>query len=255
MRRFAITLLLPFALITAALCLVAPAANAGRRFVAHAAAAAGGDSGAISNETTITYWAHPVTTGPIRTAPRPSAGIVTTLHYLTEDGYPEVYPVLDQRVDRHLTWFRIRIPGRPNGRTGWVPETSLGPLHVVHTEIVVNEHTLTLTLYRWNKKIFSTRVAVGKASTPTPTGHFWVREKFRAQGGEYGPFALGTADYSVLSDWPRGGIIGIHGTDEPQLVPGYVSHGCVRLRNAAVTKLYPLVPIGTPIDVMGTPRD
>jgi lipoprotein-anchoring transpeptidase ErfK/SrfK len=53
----------------------------------------------------------------------------------------------------------------------------------------------------------------------------------------------------VLSDWPRGGVIGIHGTDQPQLIPGRVSHGCVRLINAAVTRLYPLVPVGTPITI------
>ena len=210
--------------------------------------AGAGVSGAISNGRTTTYWAHPSSLAPILTAPR-DGHTITRLHWLTEDGYPEVYEVLAQRVDPHADWFEIRIPGRPNGRTGWVPASALGPLHLVTTHIVVDERALRLTLYRDGRQVFTTRVAVGKTSTPTPTGQFWVREKFRAQGGLYGPFAFGTSDYSVLSDWPRGGVIGIHGTDEPQLIPGRVSHGCVRLINAAVTRLFPLVPVGTPITI------
>jgi hypothetical protein len=205
-------------------------------------------SGVISNGTTVTYWAHPSAASAVLTAPR-HGRTITTLHWLTEDGYPEVYEVLGQRVYLHALWFKIRIPGRPNGRTGWVPGSALGRLHLVTTHIVVNERTLRLTLYRRGRQIFTTRVAVGKGTTPTPAGQFWVREKFHAQGGLYGPYAFGTSDYSVLSDWPRGGVIGIHGTDQPQLIPGLVSHGCVRMINAAVTHLYPLVPVGTPITI------
>ena len=207
-----------------------------------------GRSGVISNGTTLTYWAHPSARSAIRTAPR-RGRTIARLHWRTEDGYPEVYEVLAQRVYPHAIWFKIRIPGRPNGRTGWVPGSGLGRLHLVTTHIVVNKRALRLTLYRAGRKIFTTHVAVGKASTPTPKGHFWVREKFPAQGGLYGPYAFGTSDYSVLTDWPGGGVIGIHGTDQPQLIPGRVSHGCIRLVNAAVTRLYPLVPVGTPITV------
>ena len=48
-------------------------------------------------------------------------------------------------------------------------------------------------------------------------------------GGSYGPWAFGTSAYSVLSDWPGGGVIGIHGTNQPHLIPGRPSHGCVRV--------------------------
>ncbi len=214
------------------------------------ATAVAGSSGTISNERTITYWAHPESTAAIRVAPRASARAIVDLHWLTEDGYPEVYVVLAQRLTAQRTWFKIGIPGRPNGRTGWVPASALGTLHLVHTEIVVDERTLRLTLYRDGRKVFTAPVGIGAPGTPTPQGTFWVREKFRAQGGIYGPYALGTSDYSVLSDWPRGGVIGIHGTDEPALIPGHPSHGCVRLTNGEVTKLYPLVPIGTPVHII-----
>ncbi|HEY8763118.1 MAG TPA: L,D-transpeptidase, partial [Solirubrobacteraceae bacterium] len=66
-------------------------------------------------------------------------------------------------------------------------------------------------------------------------------------GGLYGPVAFGSSDYSVLSDWPGGGVIGIHGTNEPFLIPGRPSHGCIRVQNPAVAQLWRLMPIGTPL--------
>jgi hypothetical protein len=40
---------------------------------------------------------------------------------------------------------------------------------------------------------------------------------------------------------------GIHGTDEPESIGHSVSHGCVRMRNEDVEKLYPMVAVGTPV--------
>ena len=53
----------------------------------------------------------------------------------------------------------------------------------------------------------------------------------------------------MLSDWPGGGVVGIHGTNQPQLLPGRVSHGCVRVPNAAIRRLARLMPIGTPVRI------
>jgi lipoprotein-anchoring transpeptidase ErfK/SrfK len=87
---------------------------------------------------------------------------------------------------------------------------------------------------------------------PTPHGTFWVREKMRVTqpGTIYGPWAIGTSAYSVLTDWPGGGVVGIHGTNEPQLIPGRPSHGCVRVPNAAIRRLARLLPIGTPVRIL-----
>jgi len=116
----------------------------------------------------------------------------------------------------------------------------------------VNRATLRATLYRDGRTIWSSRVGVGKASTPTPAGRFWIRSRLRGLRGDpvYGPYAFGTGAYSVLSDWPGGGVIGIHGTDQPQLIPGRPSHGCIRVPNAAVRRLWRLMPIGTPVAIL-----
>ena len=89
----------------------------------------------------------------------------------------------------------------------------------------------------------------GGGDDPHPAGRFWIREKFTVAGSgrDLGPRAFGTADYSVLTDWPGGGVVGIHGTNQPELIPGRPSHGCIRVPNDAIVQLYALMPIGTPL--------
>ena len=207
----------------------------------------------LSDEQRLSRYAGAVARAPVRARPSTRARRVGRLHYLTEDGPFEVYPVLESHVDGGgRTWLRIRLPMRPNGRTGWVPRHDLGPLKAVRTMLRVNRATLRATLYRDGRPIWSSPVGVGKASTPTPAGRFWIRTRLRGLRGDpvYGPYAFGTGAYSVLSDWPGGGVIGIHGTDQPQLIPGRPSHGCIRVPNAAIRRLWRLMPIGTPVAIL-----
>ena len=137
---------------------------------------------------------------------------------------------------------------RPNGRTGWVRSSDVEEPQTVHTQIVIDRASRRLTLYRDGAQAMSVPVGVGKQSTPTPSGHFWITEKFAVHSSPmYGPYAMGTSAYSRLSDWPGGGVVGIHGTNQPGLVPGDPSHGCVRLHNGDIKRLVRQVPIGTPV--------
>ena len=79
-----------------------------------------------------------------------------------------------------------------------------------------------------------------------------MTEKFHVRGAPvYGTRAIGTSAYAPgLTDWPGGGVVGMHGTNEPGLIPGRPSHGCIRLRNSAINRLYRLVPKGTPIEII-----
>jgi hypothetical protein len=208
----------------------------------------------LSDEFSITRWANPNSTAKIRKAPRQTASSVGRLHYRTEDGLPEVYIVLRSHRDAGSAqaWLQIRVPTRPNGRKGWVREQDLNALELVRTHLRINRSTLTATLYKKGKKVFSSRIGVGKKSTPTPAGRFWIRERLKNLGGSgvYGPYAFGTAAYSRLSDWPGGGVVGIHGTNQPSLIPGRPSHGCVRLPNAKIKRLAKIMPIGTPVQIV-----
>ena len=208
----------------------------------------------LSNEQTVTQWAHPASRALVRVAPSLSSRSIVRLHPRTEDGFPEVYEALRQQTGASgALWIQIRVPMRPNGRTGWVPAPALGKLHTVHTELVVQRGRLRATLYRSGRAVFRARVGVGMRGLSTPAGHFYVRERLRIPGGggAYGPLAFGTSAYSpTLTDWPGGGVVGIHGTNEPALVPGRVSHGCVRLRNRDILRLGRLMPVGTPVRIL-----
>ena len=128
----------------------------------------------------------------------------------------------------------------------------LGAPQTVHTYVVVSTEKMTLTLYRNGTAIFFTRVGTGKAGTPTPHGQFYIRDRLNGfpVGSIYGPLAFGTSALSnAETDWPGGGMIGIHGTDEASLIPGHPSHGCIRVPNCEIVKLARLLPIGTPLTI------
>ena len=203
----------------------------------------------LSNERTLTTTAPFKRASAIRSAPGKSARRIAALRSKTADALPEVYIALKSVVTDGQEWIQIRVPGRPNGRKGWVPRSALGDFDTVTTQIVISRAKTTLTLYDAGKKIFVAPVGVGTAQNPTPSGHFWIDEAFKVdKTPAYGPFALGTSAFSpTLTDWPGGGVVGIHGTDQPGLIPGHISHGCVRLRNSDIAQLVDLVPVGTPV--------
>jgi hypothetical protein len=206
----------------------------------------------LSNLRTESRWAYPQAVAPAYQLPSARSRVVAQLHFLTADGQAEVYLALRSYAIATERWILVSIPGRPNGVTGWVPASALGELHVTDEYVRVNRQTLRATLYRDGRPIWRAPVGVGRPALPTPAGHFYVTEKLTALGGPfYGPYALGTSAYApTLGDWPGGGIVGIHGTDEPQLIPGRPSHGCIRLRNGDIARLWPLLDVGTPIEIV-----
>jgi lipoprotein-anchoring transpeptidase ErfK/SrfK len=132
-----------------------------------------------------------------------------------------------------------------------VPRSALGAYGTVRTRLVVDVAKRQLTLLKDRRAVLRVPVGVGAPDAPTPHGQFVVRNILtRFKSKFYGPIALGTSARSAtLTDWPGGGYIGIHGTDEPDLVPGAISHGCIRLRNADIVKLAHELPIGTPLTI------
>jgi len=208
----------------------------------------------LSDEAKLSRWAYPAREALVRGAPSDQARVIDRLRILTEDRLPETYLLLARREGpgEENDWVRLRVPGRPNGRTGWVPRDALGSFHRVTTAITVDRRRLRVTVRRRGRVVFRAPVGIGTSSTPTPAGRFWIREKFRVAGGggAYGPRALGTAAYAPgLTDWPSGGVVGFHGTSRPGLIPGRPSHGCIRLRNHDIMRFYRLVPVGTPVRI------
>jgi hypothetical protein len=208
----------------------------------------------LSNEITSTSFAYVARIANVYTAPSTRARRLTRLHWLTEDGFPEVYVLLRAHWDPSgLGWIKLRIPARPNGQIGWVEANALGTAHVTQQRVVVDRRRLRLYFYDSGRLRWSAPVGVGAPGTPTPPGYFWVRERFKITdpSSGYYPYAFGTSDYSTLSEWPRGGVVGIHGPYFNEGgIPGYISHGCVRLRVADDRWLGTHLNVGTPVRVL-----
>ena len=207
----------------------------------------------LSDEFRETRWAHAAAASIVRAQPSSRSRRVGRLRSVTEDGRPEIYLALRSTLDpAQRLWVQIRLPQRPNGTTGWVRRESLARLHVVRTHLRIDRRRLRATLYRDGRRIFRARIGVGKRSTPTPAGRFWIRERLDGYrlGTIYGPLAFGTSAYSRLTEWPGGGVVGIHGTNQPGLIPGRPSHGCIRMRNGDIRRLARLMPLGTPVRIV-----
>jgi len=147
-------------------------------------------------------------------------------------------------------WYKIAVPGRPNGRTGWVKakEVSIRPMP---WQVVVFRGSRMLQLWKGKQLVYTNRVAVGAPGMETPLGLYYVTVRFKPIREPFlGAFAFETSAYSKLSDWPGGGKVGIHGTYQPQLLGQAVSHGCVRMSNTAAGFLRDRVPVGTPIRIL-----
>jgi len=203
----------------------------------------------LSDETTVTRFGYPIHKYKIRSGPGSRYRTVGRLHYLTEDRAQETYLILRSKLGpKGGAWLNIRVPRRPNGSTGWVPARALRK-RTVTTAFEIDKSALKARLFKDGHEIWTSSIGIGARSTPTPSGRYWVRERLSNLGGNpaYGPFAFGTSAYSRLSDWPGGGVIGIHGTNAPGLIPGRPSHGCVRVPNGKIMQLKALMPVGTPI--------
>ena len=186
-----------------------------------------------------------------RSRPSRAAAVVVSVERETSEETTNIVLVIGSRARPEGLWVRVRLPVLPNNRTGWVPRRALGGYAFVHTHLVVDRSSLTATLIRDGRKVFGAPVGVGAPGSSTPAGEFYVRDRLNGFGNPfYGPVAFGTSARSaVLTDWPDGGFVGIHGTNEPGLLPGRVSHGCIRLRNADILRLSRLMPVGTPVTI------
>jgi lipoprotein-anchoring transpeptidase ErfK/SrfK len=187
-----------------------------------------------------------------RAAPSSSAAAVSALPATTPEGTRNVVAVIGHRQDRAgRAWVQVRLAVLPNGTTGWLPRTALGGYGIAVTRLVIDLRRLRATLYRGDRAVEQAPVGAGAPGWPTPRGDFYIRDKLENyQSAAYGPVAFGTSARSAhATDWPAGGYVGIHGTDQPALIPGRVSHGCIRMRNADILAMAKHMGVGTPVTI------
>jgi lipoprotein-anchoring transpeptidase ErfK/SrfK len=187
-----------------------------------------------------------------RVAPSPSAAVVARMQRYRRDAQFEIVLALAARRDaRGGWWYRVSLPGAPNGRRGWIPAEA-ADVRPVTNRIVVHRgaRRLEVRRVRDGRLLLRTMAAVGRPGAQTPLGRdFYVTSAFVPTDPFFGSFALETSAYARVSDWPTH-VVGIHGTSLPELLGHAVSHGCVRIANDVASRLRLLAPLGTPIDVV-----
>jgi lipoprotein-anchoring transpeptidase ErfK/SrfK len=151
-------------------------------------------------------------------------------------------------------WVRVRLPERPNRASGFVPVDAV-KLSTTALRLRVSVSGRRVEVLRAGRRIASYRAAVGTDATPTPTGLFAIQDPVPSSASQksyLGPYILTLTAYSsVLQSFMGGnGLVAIHGTSASNLLGQAVSNGCIRIDNAAVTRLYGMVRPGTPVEIV-----
>jgi len=161
----------------------------------------------------------------------------------------QVFLVEERRPDG---WIKVLLPVRPNGSTGWVRASNV-TIHEVAYSVKVEKSAHQITVFDRGAVLYRGPVAVGKPSTPTPTGRYYIRVLIQAPNPNtvYGPYAYGLSSHSdALSSFDGGDAeIGLHGNDDASVLGHDVTHGCIRMDNNEIAQLAGLLPLGTPVEV------
>ena len=164
-----------------------------------------------------------------------------------------VLPVLGQAVSSAgRPWLQVRLPGRPNGHSGWIRASGIRRSST-EWHITVSLAARRVTVFRNGHVVRRFPAVIGAPSTPTPRGQYFVEEALELSPEDAGgPFALATSARSqVLQSFGGGpGQIGLHGTNnlwEP--MGSAASHGCVRVDGGAITWLVRRIGAGVPLTI------
>ena len=166
----------------------------------------------------------------------------------TWEGLPLVFLVQQRQGD----WLEVQLNTRPNQTTAWIRTADVTLRQVTH-RIVVSLAARSMTVYDGQTPVMEAPLAIGDPTTPTPRGNYYIDGAVRTPdpSGVYGPYQLSVAAFSeVLMSFGSGvGQIAMHGTNAPSLIGSAVSNGCLRMKNADITRLANTVEIGTPVQI------
>ena len=158
------------------------------------------------------------------------------------------FPIRDVRVRSGHRWYRVLLGIEPNGSSGWISGDDVTFDRIRH-QVVVDLSDRELRHYRNGNLRHRYSVGIGAPATPTTPGRFfvWAHLNPRDATGPYGTYLLGLSGFSeVLSSWPGGGRMAIHGTADPDDRGRRVSYGCTRVYNPQMNTLRD-IPMGTTV--------
>ena len=192
----------------------------------------------------VQIYAAPGAAQPLIVLPNP-----WLLNGASKQPIPQAFLVLQTRPDG---WTQVLLPERPNGSSGWIPPGS-AQLLVDPYRILVSLHEHRVVVNRFGSTMYSGKIATGASSTPTPTGLFYIRVLLHTTDprSAYGPYAYGLSAHSEALGTFDGGDaeVGVHGNDNASVLGSSVTHGCVRMDNAEISRLATVLPLGTPVEI------
>lgn len=166
-------------------------------------------------------------------------------------GYEQTMPILEERDG----WLRIMMPERPNGLTAWVQADQVTRSTSTWRMVLTLSET-RVRVYNNGYEVWSAPVGIGKDSTRTPTGSFFVAVIEKPGHGGYGPIVLDLNAHSEdIRSWQGSGdaITAFHGPFGAQDIlragGGKVSNGCIRMLTEDQLKMDG-IPLGTPVDIV-----
>jgi len=187
-----------------------------------------------------------------RTDPAPDADVVATFGQTNPQGAPQVFDLLSSTTGADGgTWYKGLLPVRPNGTKGFLPSSRMEVTQTAY-RLVVDREKLKLTLMLDCDVAKTYPIGLGTESTPTPDGEYYLVSLLQPPNANsvYGTYAYGLSAYSdALPNWAGGGVIGLHGTNDPSSIGNRESHGCIRMHNEDIEELVPLLPLGTPVTI------
>jgi lipoprotein-anchoring transpeptidase ErfK/SrfK len=193
----------------------------------------------------VAVYSAPDAPAPTMTLPNP-----WLLNGEADKAIPQAFLVEEQRPDG---WVRVLLPERPNGSSGWIRQTDV-KLTPDPYRIQVNLGDHKIRMYERTEVRYEGDVAIGKPSTPTPTGRYYIRVLIQAINPNevYGPFAYGLSAHSeVLTEFNGGDAeTGVHGNNDKSVLGKSVTAGCIRMDNDEITKLSKILPLGTPVEIV-----
>ena len=227
--------------------------------------ACGGGDGADEAATTTTATVAPATTTTVdpnlttvATTPESTLDVYDSpdalepSHQVTAPegpGVPLTFVVVGEQGGR----LQVELPERPNGSTGWIERDAVRlSTHDFH--ITVDLAGFNIKVFQGDEVILDAPIGVAADNTPTPGGTYFTTSLLQPPdpGSVYGTYAYGLSAFSeVLESFSGGpGQLGIHGTNDDASIGTEVSHGCIRLHNADIEQLVPVLPLGVPVTIV-----
>jgi lipoprotein-anchoring transpeptidase ErfK/SrfK len=179
---------------------------------------------------------------------RPGGRVLARLKLRTEYRSRRVLAAVGERDG----WLRVVASELPNSRRGWIP-ASAATVRPSQWRVRVDLSRRRVAVLRQERVVRRFTVAVGRPSTPTPTGRFAVTDRIEWVGGSsaYGCCALALSGHQphIEPGWSGGDRLAIHGTAAQQSIGAAASFGCLRARERDTRWLVDHVQLGTIVEI------